>query len=65
MTEFPPSAWRTSSYTGTGGQCVEVALTPQAVGVRDTKNRTGGHFTVSPQRWAEFVHHIKQHDLRP
>ncbi|MGW1995264.1 DUF397 domain-containing protein [Embleya sp. NPDC001921] len=33
--------WRTSTYTGNTGQCVEVGPLPSAVAVRDTKRRTG------------------------
>jgi uncharacterized protein DUF397 len=58
--EFPAGAWRKASRSGTGGgQCVEVALTDAAVGVRDTKARELGHFTVDRQQWAAFTSRVK------
>lgn len=46
------SRWRKSSYSsGTGGACVEVAPATDAVGVRDTKDRTRGHFAVDHTVW--------------
>lgn len=47
--------WRTSSYSGNQGQCVEVAPLPETIGVRDTKDRTRGHFTVTRTTWAAFT----------
>lgn len=48
--------WHKSSYSGgTGGQCVEVATTPEYVGIRDTKNRPQGYLTVSPKTWRAFI----------
>lgn len=49
-------AWRKSSYsTSQGGQCIEVAATPEFVGIRDTKNRALGHLAMSPQAWSAFI----------
>ncbi|MFF4247037.1 DUF397 domain-containing protein [Streptomyces sp. NPDC001822] len=48
--------WSRSSYSaGDGGECVEVASTGHAVLVRDSKDVTRPHLTVSPARWAHFV----------
>lgn len=48
--------WFTSSYSGSeGGNCVEVALGPTAVRVRDSKDRQGPQLAFSPQEWAAFV----------
>lgn len=38
--------WRVSSYTGTSGQCVEVAPGAKRVGIRDSKNREAGEFWI-------------------
>ncbi|WP_406515747.1 DUF397 domain-containing protein [Streptomyces sp. NBC_00873] len=48
--------WRKSSYSnGAGGECVEVAELPSAVGVRDSKQPQGPWMAVAPGTWARFV----------
>ncbi|MEU4950648.1 DUF397 domain-containing protein [Streptomyces lavendulae] len=49
--------WFKSSYSdGPGGDsCVEVATTPGAVHVRDSKSVPGPHFAVSDTAWVGFV----------
>ena len=48
--------WRKSSRSGNSGQCVEVAgLSGNGIGIRDTKNREGGHLTVSAEEWRGFL----------
>ncbi|MFE2214673.1 DUF397 domain-containing protein [Streptomyces canus] len=48
--------WFKSSYSSSGdGDCVEVALTPATIHVRDSKNRQGPHLTLSPTPWADFL----------
>ena len=54
-TVFPADSWRTSSYSGTQGECVEVANAPDAVGVRDTKHRDGGTVLVTTSAWRAFA----------
>jgi hypothetical protein len=54
------SGWRTSSYSGGGNQCVEVAVVPSGhVAVRDTKNREAGMHLFSAAAWTAFVTAIK------
>jgi Domain of unknown function (DUF397) len=49
-------AWFKSTYSSSGdGDCVEVARTPAAVHVRDSKDRQGPRLALSPAAWAEFV----------
>ncbi|MFF3328003.1 DUF397 domain-containing protein [Streptomyces sp. NPDC002888] len=49
-------AWFKSSYSGTqGDSCVEVAVTEQAIYVRDSKDVARPHFAVEPDGWAQFV----------
>ncbi|MCX5258651.1 DUF397 domain-containing protein [Streptomyces canus] len=49
-------AWFKSSYSGSqGDSCVEVALTEQAICVRDSKDVTRPHFAVGREEWARFV----------
>lgn len=49
--------WVKSSRSGGGdnGACVEVARTPGAVFVRDSKDRTGGMLTFTPAEWSAFL----------
>ncbi|MET7699399.1 DUF397 domain-containing protein [Streptomyces sp. NPDC005485] len=49
-------AWFKSTYSGTqGDDCVEVAVTEQAVHVRDSKDVTRPHFAVGREGWSGFV----------
>ncbi|MFD5764328.1 DUF397 domain-containing protein [Streptomyces sp. NPDC127049] len=49
-------AWFKSSYSGTqGDNCVEVAVTEQAVHVRDSKDITRPDFAFGHEGWARFV----------
>jgi Domain of unknown function (DUF397) len=47
--------WRTSSYTGPNGNCVEVATAGGARLVRDTKQRQAGHLRISDRDWRSFL----------
>lgn len=48
--------WFKSSYSdGEGGDCLEVALTPGTVHVRDSKHPAGPHLTLSPTTWSAFL----------
>ncbi|WP_425508041.1 DUF397 domain-containing protein [Streptomyces bathyalis] len=52
----PNLSWLKSSYSGgEGGECVEVALTPTSVHVRDSKDHRGAALTVGTTQWAAFV----------
>lgn len=56
MTTDRPVPWRTSSYSGNAdGNCVEVAITRDAVHVRDSKDRAGGVHEFTPAQWASFL----------
>ncbi|MDT0345156.1 DUF397 domain-containing protein [Streptomyces litchfieldiae] len=62
MSTHPTDAldWFKSSYSGNGGQCVEVARgLVGAVPVRDSKIADGPHLVVSADAWAAFVNGIK------
>ncbi|GHB47372.1 DUF397 domain-containing protein [Streptomyces umbrinus] len=49
-------AWFKSSYSGSeGDDCVEVAASPAAIHVRDSKNSRGPQLALSPDAWAGFI----------
>ena len=57
--------WRKSSKSTTqGGDCVEVASLVGAVGLRDSKNTTAGHQTVSREAFGQLVRRIKSGGYR-
>jgi hypothetical protein len=58
--DLTAAAWRKSSHSGGGNNCVEVAQVTEAVAVRDSKNPAGGHLTFAPVAWAAFVADIKR-----
>ncbi|MBB6416081.1 DUF397 domain-containing protein [Streptomyces sp. AK010] len=52
------ATWRKSSFSSSGGDCVEVADLGPGVGVRDSKNPEVGILTVSPKAYAAFVTYV-------
>ncbi|MFE2316254.1 DUF397 domain-containing protein [Streptomyces sp. NPDC059441] len=49
-------AWFKSSYSGNeGGACLEVALAPGTVHVRDSKAPAHAQLAFRRSEWAEFV----------
>ena len=50
-------AWFKSSYSSgnDGNSCVELALTPGTVHVRDSKNVDGPRLALAPTAWTDFV----------
>ncbi|MFI8326925.1 DUF397 domain-containing protein [Streptomyces sp. NPDC085529] len=51
-------AWFKSSYRGSSGDnCVEVALSPEAILVRDSKDTELRPLAVSPDAWSAFAAH--------
>jgi hypothetical protein len=52
--------WRKASYSSSnGGQCVEVALAPSVVAVRDSKDPGGPNLVVLAAEWGAFVAGVK------
>ncbi|MEG3637440.1 DUF397 domain-containing protein [Micromonospora palythoicola] len=47
--------WRTSSWSGSNGDCVEVAGFVDAVGVRDSRDRQGAELSFDATSWTRFV----------
>ncbi|WP_406838755.1 DUF397 domain-containing protein [Streptomyces sp. AHU1] len=55
-------AWLKSSYSGgtSGESCVEIAVTPGTVHVRDSKNPLGPRLALTPASWADFVSYASE-----
>jgi hypothetical protein len=47
--------WHTSSYSGSGSDCVEVAPALAGVLVRDSKNADGSTLAVPTTAWRAFL----------
>jgi hypothetical protein len=54
-------AWRKSTYSGAGNQCVEVASGASRVLVRDSKNPNAGALAFGGQAWREFMTRVREH----
>ncbi|MGW4023868.1 DUF397 domain-containing protein [Streptomyces sp. NPDC005009] len=54
-------AWFKSSYSGSSGDdCVEVAVTEQAIHVRDSKDVARPSFAVGREGWGQFVRYASE-----
>lgn len=61
----PPSepVWFKSSYSGGNTtECVEAALVPSGVLVRDSKAPSGPHVKVSADAWCKFLGATRRRD---
>ncbi|WP_405724831.1 DUF397 domain-containing protein [Streptomyces sp. NBC_01537] len=57
----PPGAWFKSSYSGAGtSECLETAVLPDLVAVRDSKDAAGPVLTFSRGSWSAFVASVEQ-----
>jgi Domain of unknown function (DUF397) len=77
--ELSHAEWRTSSYSGANGSCVEVAPLPGAIAdgavtagsgeaggmiaVRDSKDRGGPALVLTARQWRSFAAGIKAGEL--
>lgn len=53
--------WRKSSFSGNGGDCVEVGQVRRVVFVRDTKaSGSGPALRFSPEAWQRFTGAVKR-----
>ena len=50
-----PTAWRTSSYSSNGSNCVEVLELADGVRIRDSKDRHGPTLHLDAGRWRAFL----------
>jgi len=53
--------WFKSSHSGSdGGDCVEVATTPDTIHIRDSKHRQGPVLHVPATGWAAFLSYTQE-----
>lgn len=51
--------WRTSSFTGSTQNCVEIANGQRSVLVRDSHNRSGAMLSFAPGQWSVFLRRVR------
>jgi Domain of unknown function (DUF397) len=59
MDTVDSATWRTSTYSGTNGNCVEVGGVANAVWVCDTEDRDGVALSIRGDAWASFIASLK------
>ncbi|MER8193526.1 DUF397 domain-containing protein [Streptomyces microflavus] len=52
-----PRFFKSSYSEGSGNACIEVAIQPTTVLIRDSKDLRVAPFGVSPSAWSAFVTH--------
>lgn len=55
--------WKTSSFSTTNGQCVEVATDGAYVYLRHSQDPSGGTLRLAPESWVELLGAAKAGDL--
>lgn len=55
--------WKTSTRSGTNGQCVEVRAGGNGVQIRDSKDPGGGIVDVDTAAWAGLIELVKAHQF--
>ncbi|MFC8847640.1 MULTISPECIES: DUF397 domain-containing protein [unclassified Micromonospora] len=53
--DLTAARWFTSSRSTNNGECVECAVLPDVVAVRDSKNRSGPTLAFRPHHWTAFI----------
>lgn len=64
MTDLARAEWFKSSFSNANNACVEVAVLPDAVAVRDSKDRGGPSLVFTPDQWSAFASAIRTDDMR-
>ncbi len=56
--------WRKSSYSnGDGGDCIEIAESPETIHVRDSKDKSGPTLAFNSESWAAFVDFAREQSV--
>jgi Domain of unknown function (DUF397) len=62
--DLSTATWHKSSYSSGGGSnCVEVAVAPGVVAIRDSKDPDGPVHVVPPEAFCDLISRIKRGDL--
>ncbi|MCX4859840.1 DUF397 domain-containing protein [Streptomyces canus] len=49
--------WKKSTYSGDSSNCLEIAATPGAIHVRDSKTTGSPHLVFPSSAWVAFISH--------
>jgi hypothetical protein len=62
--DLSTATWHKSSYSsGSGSNCVEVAVIPGVVAIRDSKDPNGPAHVVTAEAFCDLITRIKRGDL--
>ena len=68
--DLPDTAWRTSSHSANGGNCVQVAMAAcpnddsrHMIAVRDSKDRTGPVLVFALDQWQAFTAGVRDREF--
>lgn len=56
------TGWRKSTYSGSGNNCIEVAVSSTGVAVRDSKDPQGPRLALTREQWRSFTAAVKAGD---
>lgn len=64
MDDLRRAEWRTSTFSGGNGSCVEVASNlPGIIAVRDSKDRQGPALVFTPDEWTAFLAGVRAEEF--
>lgn len=63
MSTTEPAWFKSSHSDDGGGNCIEVAVNPGSVLVRDSKDTSRAPLSLSPTAWAAFTGHARGGDV--
>jgi hypothetical protein len=64
MHDLRRAEWRTSTFSGGNGSCVEVASNlPGIIAVRDSKDRQGPALVFTPDEWTGFLAGVRANEF--